>query len=102
MSKKAILARENITGHSFMLETHTIDEESEDSQESPSSKKASLKDTNSSNFKSLPKYSDPLGQIDEEPFEDGNFASEKPRVSKNKTSPIGKEKKDPVKKQYDT
>ena len=36
MSKKAIVAREQITGQSFMLETHTIDEESENSQESSS------------------------------------------------------------------
>lgn len=64
-----------------MLETHTIDEESENSQESPSnSKRKETKESVSSNYKSLPKYSDGLDKIDESPFEDGGYASQNPRT----------------------
>mmetsp|Transcript_46983 Transcript_46983/g.62188 ORF Transcript_46983/g.62188 Transcript_46983/m.62188 type:complete len:203 (+) Transcript_46983:433-1041(+) len=100
MSKKAIAAREVITGHSFMLETHTIDEESENSQDSPSSKKEKAKESSSSNFKSLTKYSDPLDKIDESPFEDGNFVSHRtPNPSHKHKSPIASET---AKKDYDS
>ena len=95
--KQSVLqARETITGHSFALENHTIDEEEEDlSQKSLSpvsvaSKNSSTKRSHQSTYASVP-HTTNLGRIDEESFDEGKIdtASAKNPVR----SPIAKEEK---------
>lgn len=93
MNKKALVARETLTGTSFILETHTINEESEHlsaSNDTSSNVETSSINTDSSlkssnmkrslsssqrNFDSLPRYADQLDKIEEEPYEENKYVS---------------------------
>jgi len=89
MNKKALVARETLTGTSFVLETHTINEESEVASNASSVETSSM-NTDSSlkssqmkrslsssqrNFDSLPRYADQLDKIEEEPYEENKYVS---------------------------
>ena len=93
VKKSVIQAREFITGQSFKLENHTIDEEqSDDSERSETNQKPTIKSSSGSsisNFASLPRHTEPLDKIIEEPYEDQreNYTSN-PLANNQTNSPL--------------